>query len=83
MTGLIFDIDGAEVEIKQLSDSAYYLALDEGLYSNHLQDIHKIYKERYLPGGGYRFFPFIDPGLIVFQLRLPFSFRTIIRRITE
>ena len=37
----IYSIDGSKVDLKQRStDGAYYLALDYGVYSNHLQDKH-------------------------------------------
>ena len=36
----IYKIDEETVDIKQRSDGAYYLALDSGVYSNHLQDSH-------------------------------------------
>ena len=36
-----YSIDGSKVDLKQRSsDGAYYLALDYGVYSNHLQDKH-------------------------------------------
>ena len=36
-----YSIDGSKVDLKQRSsDGAYYLALDYGVYSNHLQDEH-------------------------------------------
>ena len=35
-----YSIDGIKVNLKQRSDGAYYLALDYGVYSNHLQDKH-------------------------------------------
>ena len=35
-----FNIDGAETTLKQRSDGMYYLALDGGVYSNHLHDPH-------------------------------------------
>ncbi len=35
-----YSIDGIKVNLKQRSDGAYYLALDYGVYSNHLQDEH-------------------------------------------
>ena len=39
-SNLTFQIDDETVDIKQRSDGAYYLALDTGVYSNHLQDSH-------------------------------------------
>ena len=35
-----FNIDGAETTLKQRSDGMYYLALDGGVYSNHLHNPH-------------------------------------------
>ena len=37
---LSFTIDGNNAVLKQRSDGMYYLALDEGVYSNRLQDMH-------------------------------------------
>ena len=31
-------IDGNSAELKKRKDGSYYLALDTGVYSNHLQD---------------------------------------------
>ena len=36
--GLVCKIGKEAVDLKQRSDGAYYLALDTGVYSNHLQD---------------------------------------------
>ena len=38
--GYTFAIDGKSVNINKRGDGAYYLALDTGVYSNHLQDEH-------------------------------------------
>ncbi len=39
-SGLNFAIDGKKSDLKQRSDGKYYLALDKGVYSNHLQNTH-------------------------------------------
>ena len=47
-TKLAYAIGGESVKLKQRSDGAYYLAMDAGVYSNHLQDT-RIYS---VSGGG-------------------------------
>ena len=37
---LTFTVDGEIVELKKRKDGQFYLALDYGVYSNHLQDTH-------------------------------------------
>ena len=37
-TGFTYMIDGNSAELKKRKDGSYYLALDTGVYSNHLQD---------------------------------------------
>ena len=39
-SGYTFAIDGKETDVRQRRDGSYYLALDTGVYSNHLQDTH-------------------------------------------
>ena len=39
-SALCFSIDGNECDLKQRSDGKYYLAPDNGVYSNHLQETH-------------------------------------------
>ena len=39
-SGYTFAIDGNETDVRQRRDGSYYLALDTGVYSNHLQDTH-------------------------------------------
>ena len=39
-SGFTFRIDGEKAEIRQRRDGMYYLALGEGVYSNHFQDKH-------------------------------------------
>ena len=39
-TDFTYTIDGKEAELNKRADGAYYLALDEGVWSNHLQDTH-------------------------------------------
>ena len=38
--GFTYTIDGKPVSLSQRPDGEYYLALKEGVYSNHLQDTH-------------------------------------------
>ena len=37
---LTFMVDGNKVDLRKRGDGMRYLALDEGVYSNHLQDVH-------------------------------------------
>ncbi len=39
-TGYTFAIDGNETDVRKRRDGSYYLALDTGVYSNHLQGTH-------------------------------------------
>ena len=39
-SALTFAIDGEEVDLKQRDDGSYFMALDSGVYSDHLQDEH-------------------------------------------
>ena len=52
-TGFTFKIDGHETELKQRSDGMRYLALDEGVYSNKLQDTHTYTVSDGTAGGTY------------------------------
>ncbi|MBR4503109.1 MAG: hypothetical protein IKP22_14690 [Clostridia bacterium] len=42
--GLTFSIDGHEVRPKQRTDGAYFLTMDTGVWSNHLQDQSQLFR---------------------------------------